>query len=154
MFFTKKSRTSIQNMNTSIYCFWPSFLWNSFICNHTSNHVEDNIVFSFGNTILLRCVGFCQLVLNSLLSTKIYKFLWHVFSSTIQLKGFDFSPNFIFNNFKAFENRECFRLSLQETNSSFFFLEKSLMKEIKYFFFPFDIGFNIWATYIRMNELI
>ena len=69
----KKSRTSIQDMDAPIYCFWLKALWNSPSSQQASHHVENSSIFSFQYTILLWCISSCEFPSNTVINTKIFK---------------------------------------------------------------------------------
>ena len=135
-----KCGTSIQNMNAPIFSFRPVSFGNTTPCQKAAHHVHNCAILPLTDTILLRCVGSYKLPLDSMGLTKVYKFMWVVFSTTISVKYFYWAIGFFLNKYFKFLN--VVKASDFSCKKYTYVLRlKSSIKVIKYLLPLFEYGF-------------
>ena len=97
----KRRRTSVNQKGSSQYTLRPKLNWNSRLKIESSSHIEQVLMLSFSNIILLRSFHTEKLMQHSLLSKK---FSRGQFSSIIRSKHFDLFIKLIFNDIKELGN--------------------------------------------------
>ena len=112
-----KCGTYFQYMNAPINCFRPETFWNATCCQKALHHIHNSSVLSLAHTILWGCISCCKLSLDSMVLTKICKFMWVIFFIAIHVKNFYWVANFFLNKcFIAFKSYKRFRFFLQKIN--------------------------------------
>ena len=95
----------------------PRISWQPFIMQQTPCHFHKCSIFPLNNSILLRGIRCCKLVLNACILTKFVKFLWGVFSSIIRPHHLHFTFTLIFSpSFKLLEDVSNFRFKFHKMN--------------------------------------
>lgn len=101
------NETLVQNMTNSTYCFYPKFMWQRVLIDHSSTHVLKSSIFSFNHTIYLRRSWRREVISVTLIITKGIKLLILKFSFMITSNGKYIvtfvSLNFFLKNFKILQ---------------------------------------------------
>ena len=146
-----KCGTSIQYMNAPINYFRLETFWNATCCQKASHHIHNSVVLPLAYTILLGCISCCKLSLDSMVLTKICKFMWVIFSTVIRVKNFYWVANFFLNKcFIAFKSFKGFRFFLQKISP---YLTNIIINEGNYISFTSIRMWYYWSTNFIMNKL-
>ena len=121
-----------------------------FFLQHTSDHVQNGPILPFCNTVLLRCIPRCKLLLYAILSAETQKVFGDLLSTSICSKHLDIIPTLLLNkSFEVVEFLKHFTLLFQHIHPC---ISGVIINECQNIFVSRKRRCLHRSTYIRVNN--